>query len=86
MRLRFGGFLTGCRCVEQLSAQGTAESSVCVCQHVPVALKIDVSEASAALDSAEVAVRGVWLRLSIEVCLQRCQNTLAGKAGRAGLD
>ena len=26
------------------------------------------------------------MRLSIEVCLQRCQNTLAGKACRAGLD
>ena len=80
------GFLQGVAVSSNSARKGRPESSVCVCQHVPVALKIDVSEAWAALDSAEVAVRGVRLRLRIEVCLQRCQNTLAGKAGRAGLD
>ena len=62
--------------------KGRPESSLCVCQHVPVALKIDVLEVTAALDAVEVAVRAVLERLSVDGMFELCSNALAGRTGR----
>ena len=47
-----------------------------------MALKIDVSEVMAALDSVEVAIRAHHDRLSIDEILEMCTNAAAGSTGR----
>ena len=57
--------------------------TACFCRHLPMALKIDVSEVPAVLDSVEVAVRAVLERLSIDGMFELCANALATRTGRA---
>ena len=59
--------------------------AVCLAAAVRMALKIDVSEVVAALDSVEVAIRTHHDRLSIDEMLELCTNAAAGTTGRPTL-
>ena len=59
--------------------------TVCLAAAFSMALKIDVSEVVAALDSVEVAIRTHQERLSIDEMLALCTNAAAGTTGRPAL-
>ena len=59
--------------------------TVCLAAAFRMALKIDVSEVVAALDSVEVAIRTHQERLSIDEMLALCTNAAAGTTGRPTL-